>query len=195
MHRCALELGGRLVHSNVIAKASDVFWLTMDEIRAALAAPKPLTAEVAKRQTNNQAWSKVNAPYLLPVDSKPGFWWSWVFPTPELQKHPDAHTLVGLGVSPGKITAVARVIHALSEMDNLQPGEILVARTTTPAWTPLFARISGLITDLGGPLAHGSIVAREVGIPAVMGTGNATQKIRSGQVVTILGSEGKVLLS
>ncbi|MFT3894306.1 MAG: PEP-utilizing enzyme [Anaerolineales bacterium] len=62
------------------------------------------------------------------------------------------------------------------------------------AWTPLFARISGLITDLGGPLAHGSIVAREVGILAVMGTGNATQKIHSGQVVTILGSEGKVLV-
>jgi pyruvate,water dikinase len=58
----------------------------------------------------------------------------------------------------------------------------------------LFARAAGLVTDLGGPLAHGSIVAREVGIPAVMGTGNATRKIHSGQVITILGSEGKVIL-
>ena len=92
------------------------------------------------------------------------------------------------------MTAVARVIHSLDEMQQLNPGEILVAHTTTPAWTPLFARAAGLVTDLGGPLAHGSIVAREVGIPAVMGTGNATRKIRSGQVITILGSEGKVIL-
>jgi pyruvate,water dikinase len=195
MHRCALELGRRLAQTGVIAHPGDVFWLAFDEIRATLSMPTPLTATVAERQTNNQVWSKVNAPYLLPVNSQPAFWWSWVFPTPELQRHPDAHTLIGLGVSPGKVTAVARVIHSLDEMGQLNPGEILVARTTTPAWTPLFARISGLITDLGGPLAHGSIVAREVGIPAVMGTGNATQKIRSGQVVTILGSEGKIILS
>jgi len=132
---------------------------------------------------------------LLPVGSKPVFWWRWIFPTPELQRHPDAHTLIGLGVSPGKVTAVARVIHSLADMQQLNPGEILVTRTTTPAWTPLFARAAGLVTDLGGPLAHGSIVAREVGLPAVMGTGNATRKIRSGQVITILGSDGKVVLS
>ena len=105
------------------------------------------------------------------------------------------NTLIGLGVSPGKVTGVARVIHSLDEMDLLNPGEILVTRTTTPAWTPLFSRISGLVTDLGGPLAHGSIIAREVGIPAVMGTGNATQKIRDGQIITIFGSEGKIVLS
>jgi pyruvate,water dikinase len=195
MHRCALELGRRLAQTGVIAQAGDVFWLTFDEIRAALSVSDPLTAKVAERQANNQIWSTVNAPYLLPMSSKPAFWWSWVFPTPELQRHPDAHTLTGLGVSPGKVTAVARVIHSLDEMEQLNPGEILVARTTTPAWTPLFARAAGLITDLGGPLAHGSIVAREVGIPAVMGTGNATHKIHSGQVVTVLGSEGKVVLA
>ncbi len=70
-----------------------------------------------------------------------------------------------------------------------------MARTTTPAWTPLFARAAGLVTDLGGPLAHGSIVAREYGIPAVMGTGSATRQIRSGQIVTVYGSEGKVRLA
>lgn len=194
MHRCALELGSRLAQLGVFAQADDVFWLTFDEIGAVLVTPKQLTATVTERQSHNQNWSKVNAPYLLPVGSQPAFWWGWIFPIPELQRHPNAHTLIGLGVSPGKVTAVARVIHSLDEIGQINPGEILVTRTTTPAWTPLFARISGLVTDLGGPLAHGSIVAREVGIPAVMGTGNATQKIRSGQVVTILGSEGKVLL-
>jgi rifampicin phosphotransferase len=195
MHRSALELGNRLTQMNVLTQASQVFWLTFDEIHAALSMRASLTTTVAERQAHNQDWSKVNAPYLLPIGSQPAFWWGWIFPTPELQHHPDAHTLIGLGVSPGKVTAIARVIHSLDEMELLNPGEILVARTTTPAWTPYFARISGLVTDLGGPLAHGSIIAREVGIPAVMGTGNATHKIRSGQIVTILGSEGKVLLA
>jgi len=195
MRRCALELGRRLEQVDVIAKSTDVFWLNIDEINAAFSTTPSLAAKVIERQANGDVWNQVDAPYLLPVGSKPVFWWSWIFPTPELQRHPDAHTLIGLGVSPGKVTAVARVIHSLAEMQQLNPGEILVTRTTTPAWTPLFARAAGLVTDLGGPLAHGSIVAREVGIPAVMGTGNATRKIRSGQIITILGSDGKVVLS
>jgi pyruvate,water dikinase len=195
LHRCALELGRRLAQASVIAQAGDIFWLNLDEIRASLSTPSPLVATIAERQANHQAWRRLNAPYLLPLGSKPAFWWSWIFPTPELQRHPNAHTLVGLGVSPGNVTAVARVIHSLDEMEQLNSGEILVTRTTTPAWTPLFARAAGLVTDLGGPLAHGSIVAREVGIPAVMGTGNATQKIRNGQMVTIFGSEGRVVLA
>jgi rifampicin phosphotransferase len=201
MHRCALELGHRLAQANVIALAGDVFWLRLLEIHAALSttaglpATDSLKATAAERQGHNQAWSKMNAPYLLPTDSRPAFWWGWIFPTPELQRHPDAHTLIGLGVSPGKVTAVARVVHSLDEMRRINAGEILVTRTTTPAWTPLFSRIAGLVTDLGGPLAHGSIVAREYGLPAVMGTGSATQRIKDGQTVTLDGSAGRVYLS
>jgi pyruvate,water dikinase len=109
-----------------------------------------------------------------------------------LNRQPDAHTLAGLGVSPGKVTAVARVVYSLDETQRLNPGEILVTRTTTPAWTPLFTRLSGLVTDLGGPLAHGSIVAREYGIPAVMGVGNATQSIRDGVTITVDGTAGRI---
>lgn len=76
----------------------------------------------------------------------------------------------------------------------MEPGTILVCRTTTPAWTPLFAQARGLVTDIGGILAHGSIVAREYGIPAVMGTGNATQRIARGQRVTVDGDAGVVTL-
>ena len=76
----------------------------------------------------------------------------------------------------------------------MEPGTILVCPTTTPAWTPLFAQARGLVTDIGGILAHGSIVAREYGIPAVMGTGNATQRIASGQEITVDGSAGTVTL-
>ena len=197
MRRIALELGRRLAGKGVIAAARDIFWLHLEEIRTALTSPIPvnvLTAQVAGRQAENKLWSQSSAPYLLPEGSKPSFWWKWVFPTPELNHHPDAHTLAGLGVSPGKVTAVARVVHSLDEAQRLNAGEILVTRTTTPAWTPFFSRLSGLVTDLGGPLAHGSIVAREYGIPAVMGVGNATQSIRDGTAITVDGTAGRILI-
>ncbi len=76
----------------------------------------------------------------------------------------------------------------------LEPGEVLVARITTPAWTPLFTRASAVVTDVGGPLSHSSIVAREYGIPAVLGTGSATGRIRTGQRVLVDGDRGTVTL-
>jgi phosphoenolpyruvate synthase/pyruvate phosphate dikinase len=76
----------------------------------------------------------------------------------------------------------------------MRPGDVLVAGTTTPAWTPLFAMASAVVTDIGGPLSHGSIVAREYGIPAVLGTGIATRRIQSGQMITVDGSAGAVTL-
>jgi pyruvate,water dikinase len=81
------------------------------------------------------------------------------------------------------------------DFDKMHPGSVLVAGTTTPAWTPLFAMASAIVTDIGGPLSHGSIVAREYGIPAVMGTGVATRRIKSGQMITVDGSAGTVTLS
>jgi pyruvate,water dikinase len=74
----------------------------------------------------------------------------------------------------------------------MAPGEVLVAAITTPAWTPLFAMAAAIVTDVGGPLSHGSIVAREYGIPAVLGTGVATRRIRSGQKVAVDGGQGTV---
>jgi len=198
MHRTALELGRRLVQKGLLAQPADIFWLNLAEIQQAFEGPgQPgrLFEPVASRQADHRAWSGADAPYLLPQGSRPAFWWKWVFPTPELNRQPDAHTIVGLGVSPGKVTGVARLLHSLDEMQRIQAGDILVTRSTTPAWTPLFARLGGLVTDLGGPLAHGSIVAREYGIPAVMGTGSATQRIKDGQIITVDGSSGRVTLN
>jgi len=76
----------------------------------------------------------------------------------------------------------------------MRPGDILVASITTPAWTPLFAMASGIVTDVGGPLSHSSIVAREYGVPAVLGTGVATHRIRGGQHITVDGDAGVVTL-
>jgi pyruvate,water dikinase len=106
-----------------------------------------------------------------------------------------ADRLKGAGASPGRVTGQARVLRGPEDFDQMRPGEILVAITTTPAWTPLFAMASAIVTDGGGPLSHGSIVAREYGIPAVMGTGVATRRIRSRQVITVDGGDGAVLLS
>jgi pyruvate,water dikinase len=101
-------------------------------------------------------------------------------------------TIAGTPGSPGRVTAVARVITGPEDFAALGPGEILVAPATTPAWTPLFHRAAAVVTDVGGPLSHGSIVAREFRIPAVLGTESATRRVRSGDVITVDGDLGVV---
>ena len=98
----------------------------------------------------------------------------------------------GAGASSGRVTAPARVLAGPQDFGRMEPGDVLVARITTPAWTPLFAMASAIVTDVGGPLSHSSIVAREYGIPAVLGTGVATQRLATGQQVTVDGDAGTV---
>jgi pyruvate,water dikinase len=107
----------------------------------------------------------------------------------------EGDVLKGIAASPGSITGVARVIHGPAEFDQMRQGDILVARITTPAWTPLFALAAGVVTDVGGPLSHSSIVAREYHIPAVLGTGVATERLSSGQRIIVDGDAGTVTLS
>ncbi|MDB5101915.1 MAG: phosphoenolpyruvate synthase [Cyanobacteria bacterium RYN_339] len=101
-------------------------------------------------------------------------------------------TIAGTPASPGRVTGIARVITGPADFDQLGPGEILVAPATTPAWTPLFHRALAVVTDVGGPLSHGSIVAREFRIPAVLGTESATRRVKSGDVITVDGDLGVV---
>jgi phosphoenolpyruvate synthase/pyruvate phosphate dikinase len=103
-------------------------------------------------------------------------------------------TIEGAGASSGRVTARARVLRGPEDFGEMLPGEVLVAGITTPAWTPLFAMASAVVTDVGGPLSHSSIVAREYGIPAVLGTGVATRRIQSGQNVRVDGDAGTVTL-
>ncbi|GAB6151397.1 hypothetical protein JCM17380_01470 [Desulfosporosinus burensis] len=99
-----------------------------------------------------------------------------------------------MGTSGGIVTAPAYVIFGSGDFSKLKPGDVLVAVTTTSAWTPLFASASAVVTDIGGPLSHSSIVAREYGIPAVMATRSATRSIKTGQMVTVDGTKGTVTL-
>jgi pyruvate,water dikinase len=98
----------------------------------------------------------------------------------------------GVPASPGRVTGLVRVIRGPDEFDQLQPGEILVAPVTAPAWTPLFARAAAVVTDVGSAAAHASIIAREYGIPAVVGCGDATSRLPTGVRVTVDGSTGNV---
>ena len=118
---------------------------------------------------------RATPPQLLPEDS-----WFKVFqgmmPASDEQ---EGDTIRGVGASQGRITAPANVLRGPEDFGRMRPGEVLVAGITTPAWTPLFALASAVVTDVGRPLSHSSIVAREYGIPAVLGTGVATRRIET----------------
>jgi len=100
--------------------------------------------------------------------------------------------LDGLGVSPGTVTGLARVVTDLRRGAYIEPGEILVAPVTDVAWTPLFSQAAGLVVEVGGLLSHGSIVAREYGVPAVVGVSGATKTIRTGDRIRLDGARGQV---
>ena len=104
----------------------------------------------------------------------------------------DTALVSGAPASPGRASGPVRVIRGPQEFDQLQPGEILVAPTTAPAWTPLFTRAVAVVTDVGSAAAHASIIAREYGIPAVVGCGDATARLKTGMRVTVDGSTGNV---
>jgi len=100
--------------------------------------------------------------------------------------------IVGLAASPGIAEGTARLVESLDEFDQVKDGEILVCRMTNPAWVVLFTKIAGLVTDAGGVAAHPAVVSREFGIPAVVGTSTATQRIGTGDRVRVNGSTGVV---
>jgi rifampicin phosphotransferase len=106
---------------------------------------------------------------------------------------PSEHAIVrGSPASPGRATGAVRVVRGPADFDALEPGEVLVAPVTAPAWTPLFRRAVAVVTDSGSAAAHASIIAREYGIPAVVGCGDATARLRTGMRVTVDGSTGNV---
>ena len=107
---------------------------------------------------------------------------------------PTGNTLQGTGCSSGRVTARARVVRALDEMDSVERGDILITHFTDPGWTPLFARIAGVVTETGGVLSHAAVISREYGIPAVLAVKGATRAIADGAMITIDGSKGIVEL-
>lgn len=197
----ALELGGRLVDAGTIVQPEDIFYLTGEELTEAISARDDgntlleFDQLVASRRELRESRKKLHPPAMVPEKSRYKFG-PFDLSAWETQKRnqDDSNTLNGFAVSPGTITGVASVILSPSDFEKMEPNTILVCPTTTPAWTPLFSQASGLVTDIGGMLAHGSIVAREYGIPAVMGTGNITQRIVTGQQILVDGNRGIVTI-
>jgi rifampicin phosphotransferase len=189
LRRCALRLGETLRADSVINQAEDVFYLT----RAELDTRTPLQDVVHRRRETWERQRRLLAP--LTIGRPPRLLAKELLgaveavrttgPAPE-----DA--IVGQPASPGRATGPIRIIHGPGDFDRFQPGEVLVARATAPAWTPLFARAVAVITDGGTLAAHASLVAREYGIPAVVATGDATTRLDDGQVVTVDGGAGTV---
>lgn len=193
------ELGGRFVRTGAINDPSDIYWLEASEIEARLEAAEtkaqlaPMTSIVTERKKRCKDAHKILPPTTLPPsDTYLGIPVAAFVPG---EGGVEGDRLKGVGASAGVATGPAIVMHGPEDFDRMVPGGILVAKLTTPAWTPLFAMAGAVVTDIGGPLSHGSIVAREYGIPAVLGTAAATRLIKDGQVITVDGDNGYVSLS
>jgi pyruvate,water dikinase len=199
LRRILREVGRRMVAAGAMAERDEVFWLRWDEVEVAaraLDASKPVgdyRQAIAERRETWQRELGATPPVALPLKGGArvlGIDFTDWMPARSSQKAGGA--IKGFAASPGKVTGTACVIHGPDEFQQMKPGEILVAKITTPAWTPLFALASGIVTDVGGALSHSSIVAREYGVPAVLGTGVATERIRSGERITVDGDSGVV---
>jgi pyruvate,water dikinase len=192
------ELGRRIADAGSLEAPEDIYWLEWSEVKE-LAGSIELgnkkvnyTQEVRERKALWRGRKRLSPPSQLPEGKQKymGF---------NIEAHlagglggAVGNTIKGVPTSPGQATGTARVLHGPEDFDQMQPGDILVAGITTPAWTPLFSMAAGVVTDIGGPLSHGSIVAREYGIPAVLGTGVGTKFIENGQRITVDGSVGTV---
>jgi pyruvate,water dikinase len=193
MRRAVVRIGESLAGRGLLEAADDVFFLQRDEVLGALrGAALPTPTSVAKRRTRREEQARLVPPMAV------GTW------SPMLKRFVDSYPAMfgarpseraivsGVPASSGTATGLVRVIRGPDEFDRLRPGEVLVAPFTAPAWTPLFTRAAAVVTDVGSAAAHASIVAREYGIPAVVGCGDATARLETGMRVTVDGSTGNV---
>ncbi|NIM95794.1 MAG: hypothetical protein GTO18_19005 [Anaerolineales bacterium] len=199
LRKLLLELGRRLVEAGAIEEPKDIFWLQESEVESTLKSLQDgdsiafMQDQIKERKATSKAHQKLMPPTQLPFSKTYMGIPIEVFVPGEGGQEGD--TLKGVGASSGTVTGVAYVLHGPEDFDQMEQGGILVAKITTPAWTPLFAMAGGVVTDIGGPLSHGSIVAREYGIPAVLGTVAATRVIQNGQQITVDGDAGLVRIS
>jgi pyruvate,water dikinase len=181
-------VGSDLAAAGRLTEAADIFFIDLVEARAGLDGRDLREIVTTRRATYELELRRRHVPRVLLSDGT----------EPEAVAKPAAGlaptgSLAGTPASAGQITGVARVIHDPVGA-RLEPGEILVAPSTDPGWTPLFLAAAGLVMEMGGPNSHGAVVAREYGIPAVVGVPNATDRISTGQLITVDGSAGTVSL-
>ena len=199
VRRVLLEAERRLVEAGALADPGDVFMLTWQELRESVRDLGIDRRELIRaRRAEMERWAAVSPPMAVgslpatmpPEDPFRRFMMKFYGVPPTPSEEPD--TLSGAPGSGGKASGVARVIKSIDEADRLKPGDVLIAETTAPPWTPLFATAAAVVTDTGGILSHCAVVAREYGIPAVVGTAFATKAIEDGQSVEVDGDAGLV---
>jgi len=193
MRRAVIRIGEALVEHGVIGEVDDAFFLRREEALTAIEHGRlEAGVDVANRRARLAEQARLVPPLLI-GSVNPVLRRVWdAFPR-MLGAAPSATALVsGSPASTGRATGPVRVIRGPDEFDELQPGDVLVAPMTAPAWTPLFSRAAAVVTDVGSAAAHASIIAREYGIPAVVGCGDATARLRTGMRVTVDGSTGNV---
>ncbi|UFS93516.1 rifamycin-inactivating phosphotransferase [Nocardia huaxiensis] len=181
-----LREADRLVRANVIRDPEDIFYLKFDELHEVVRARQADTALIEDRKTAFRSYQSLTAPRVLTSDGQA---LTGAYRRADLP----AGALPGMPVSAGAIEGRARVISDISRAD-LAPGDILVTAYTDPSWTPLFVAIKGLVTEVGGLMTHGAVIAREYGLPAVVGVEHATTLIRDGQQIRVNGTDGYIEL-
>jgi pyruvate,water dikinase len=191
-------IGKKLVEAGVLDDAEDIVFLKYNELRylvgdlenykvkETIAARKAERAEAEtvkpKDWIGTATESQLQFPYLS----------LWGFPERLDMEQGEGETITGIAASPGVVEGTAKVVSSIDEFDEVKQGDILVCQMTNPAWTPLFAMISAIVTDAGGTVSHPAVMAREFGIPAVIGCSVGTTKIKSGDRLRVDGSNGVV---
>jgi phosphoenolpyruvate synthase/pyruvate phosphate dikinase len=179
-----LEEAERLVRAQVLRDKADIFYLTFDELHDVVRGNQVDEQLIHKREDAFRSYQTLTPPRVLTSDGE-------VIAGTYRREDLPADALIGLPVSGGTIEGRARVILDIAEA-NLEPDDILVTAYTDPSWTPLFVAIKGLVTEVGGLMTHGAVIAREYGLPAIVGVEHATQLIRDGQRIRVHGTEGYV---
>lgn len=183
-HEALQRVGSHLVAEGALTDAADVWFLRRDELDALVAGPDGPLPDVEARRRTHERNKRIDAPPLLTSEGE----------VPHGRgSESGPNTLVGTGISPGVVEGRARVVHELTGI-SLDPGDVLVCASSDPAWTPLFATAAGLVTEVGGRLTHGALVAREYGLPAVASVPAATTIIADGQRIRVDGYSGTVEL-
>jgi phosphoenolpyruvate synthase/pyruvate phosphate dikinase len=176
----------QLVQAKVIRATEDIYYLNFEELHAMVLTHKPNYEIITQRKAAYQLYKKLKPPRVFTSD---GEIISGVYKRENLP----ANAIAGLPVSSGTIEGRARVILNMADA-NLEEGDILVTTFTDPSWTPLFVSIKGLVTEVGGLMTHGAVIAREYGLPAVVGIEQATIRIKDGQRIRVNGTDGYVEL-
>ncbi|MDQ1146107.1 phosphoenolpyruvate synthase/pyruvate phosphate dikinase [Bacillus sp. SORGH_AS 510] len=181
-----LKESEQLVQAGIIHEKEDIYYLTFEELHEVVCTNKLDYQTICKRKDEYKFYEKLTPPRVITSDGE-------IIAGEYKRENIPAGAIVGLPVSSGVIEGRARVILNMEDAD-LDEGDILVTPFTDPSWTPLFVSIKGLVTEVGGLMTHGAVIAREYGLPAVVGVENATKLIKDGQRIRVHGTDGYITI-